>query len=143
VRVLRPGRLARELGLYLVPMANQKAALEAASRVGARSSCVRRQVGAVLMNHRMQVIGVGWNREREGSCVTDCPRARSTVPSLSSYGDGPGKCISMHAEMSALNDAWSPTVPGMTMAVTYQPCEDCALAIAEIGMHVWIKERVQ
>ncbi len=147
--VQKQGKLASELGLYGLVVPSKEIALRTAEFVAQRSSCVRGQIGALVLDRMNAIVGVGWNIESASmSCAEECPRARSTVPSLSSYKDGPGRCISTHAEPVAITDALlnveedstTDRSPRSTMAafggvlvVSYTPCPDCMEMLKSIA----------
>ncbi len=135
----KQGKLASELGLYGLVVPSEEVALKTAEFIALRSSCVRGQIGALVLNRLNMVMGVGWNIEypAESHCATDCPRVKSNVPSLSSYREGPGRCISTHAEINALRDAEGGPEPLAVMVVSYTPCPDCRATLSSIdGLQV-------
>lgn len=113
-------------------------AMLGAINMAQRSTCVRRQVGAVLLDGYGIQRGTGFNTEADDKdCRQDCPRGRKTyaeVPAGSPYGKGePGACIADHAEMVALWQAAKAfelaEMRLWTMVVTCEPCNDCQLVL--------------
>lgn len=98
-----------------------------AEAVSKRSSCTRRQVGAVVMDTDHRIVSTGYNGTAVGelNCVDGgCPRG------LLSYDEQPAfagyetsKCL--HAEANALIRAGEKAVGG-TLVVTCPPCHECA-----------------
>jgi dCMP deaminase len=86
-----------------------------------RSTCARKQVGAVVTDALgLQVLGIGYNGNARGlpnRCDTDIP----------------GACGCLHAEINALLKAPG-TIPGKTLYSTMEPCAVCAKAIINSGV---------
>lgn len=106
--------------------------------VAARGECVRRQVGAVLVDQRHYIVATGYNGVDAGAtetCLTGhCPRALSGVAPYSPYTN----CIARHAEdncirqaMDRYGGAW---FEGLTMYVSCEPCADCYTLIAKFNI---------
>ncbi len=99
-----------------------------------RSTCVRRQVGAVIVKDRM-VLSTGYNDTPRGmtNCGDGgCERCRS--------GAAPGTaldtCLCLHAEQNAIIQAAYHGVgiaSGMIYS-THQPCLTCAKMIVNAGL---------
>ena len=103
-----------------------------------RSTCSRRQVGAVVVKGK-HAIGLGYNGVASGRrhCVDGgCPRG-----TLSSEECAPGSdynvnpCFAIHAEHNAILQAGLDRCMGATIYVTDQPCQQCANLIehAKVG----------
>ena len=72
-----------------------------AYQVAQRSTCLRRQVGAVAVNERRRIIGTGYNGAPSGltHCTPDsCIRIRKNIPS----GERLDLCKAIHAEANKL-----------------------------------------
>lgn len=103
-----------------------------------RSTCSRRQVGAVVVKDN-KVIGQGYNGVAQGKlhCVDGgCPRgsmAYDDVPAGADYNTFP--CYAIHAEHNAILQAGLSMVEGATLYVTDKPCQQCTNLIehAKIG----------
>lgn len=96
-----------------------------ALEVSTWSSCVRDQVGAVVMNEAHDVLATGFNDTAAGlpNCGDGgCPRARkeNVVPGQAYEDDD--ECL--HAEDNALQRAGL-SARGATMYVTRPPCGTC------------------
>lgn len=124
-----------------------KLAMQDAGREANYSTCVRRHVGAVLLDLEGTQRGRGHNTEEDGqSCAGDCPRAALSYAQCAA-GTDYGNCIVIHAEMVAL---WQVLVThelrevrGWTMVVTCEPCADCAEVLERHGLHVVFGEKLQ
>lgn len=123
--------------MYLPDLASQFWALE---RVANRSSCVRRRIGAVIFSSEGVLLSTGFNHPEDlaQNCAENCPRAKSDVPAYSSYKDGPGKCIAIHAEDAALRKTTPEERKGGTMMITANPCQDCWKLLEASGLAGWI-----
>lgn len=91
-----------------------------------RSTCLRRQVGAVLVQGR-HIIATGYNGAPEGlpHCLeVGCLREDLQVPS----GQRHEMCIGVHAEQNLLIQAAlaGSSPEGATLYCTHQPCIICA-----------------
>lgn len=95
--------------------------MEIALIVSARSTCVRRKVGCVLVDEHNRILSTGYNGVASGHmhCIdSPCPGAK-----LSS-GTGLDKCEALHAEQNAvllLSDPYKVAIA----YVTAFPCTSC------------------
>lgn len=111
--------------------------LAIASVMARRSTCSRRQVGAVLVKDN-RIISTGYNGSPPGQphCIDGaCPRGRlsySEVPAGADYNAYP--CIAVHAELNAIIRAGFDRCDGGTLYVTDHPCQQCSNAIAAAGI---------
>lgn len=102
------------------------------------ATCSRRQVGAVVVQHK-SVIGVGFNGVASGKlhCVDGgCPRGLldySEAPAGADYNLFP--CYAIHAEHNAILQAGLKACAGATIYITDEPCQQCTNLIerARIG----------
>ena len=109
--------------------------MQIAEIVKTRSTCRRRQVGAVIVkdNH---IITTGYNGAPTGSLhCTDvgiCERERLNIPS----GERHELCRALHAEQNAIIYASKigVSVDGATIYVTVQPCIICAKILINAGI---------
>lgn len=94
-----------------------------------RSTCQRRHVGAVLVDHNNHIIGTGYNGGPKGAphCV-EGPCAGATFNS----GDGLERCEAIHAEQNALMQC-SDVQNIHTVYTTTFPCAHCFKMIANTG----------
>lgn len=100
-----------------------------------RSTCTRRQVGAVVVKGN-KVIGQGYNGVPSGKthCVDGgCPRGQLSydeVPAGADYNAAP--CYALHAEHNAILDAGLAACDGGTIYVTDTPCQQCTNLIEHV-----------
>jgi dCMP deaminase len=104
-----------------------------------RSSCIRNQVGAVLVKNK-RIIATGYNGAPKGieHCFTrGCLREQLKVPS----GERHELCIGVHAEQNAViqSAVFGVSVSGTIIYSTHFPCVVCArmLINAEISEIVY------
>lgn len=107
-----------------------------------RSTCLRRQVGAVLVKDN-QILSTGYNGSPKGvpHCAeVGCMREQQSVPS----GTMHELCRGVHAEQNAIIQAGlnGSSTRGATIYCTHQPCSICARLIinAEIKT-IYIADR--
>lgn len=103
--------------------------------VATRSTCLRRQVGAVLVSER-RILSTGYNGAPKGlkHCAElgGCYREKMNVPS----GERQELCRALHAEQNAIIQAalHGVSTEGGTIYVTHQPCITCAKMIINAGI---------
>lgn len=110
-----------------------------------RSTCSRRQVGAVVVKEN-RVIGQGYNGAPSGDvhCIDGgCPRGQMSVhsvPTGSDYNQFP--CVAIHAEHNAILNAGIAVCAGATLYVTADPCQQCTNLIrhAKIGEVIVVRQ---
>ncbi|MGI6120471.1 MAG: deoxycytidylate deaminase [Desulfosporosinus sp.] len=93
--------------------------------VAERSTCLRRQVGAVLVKEK-QILSTGYNGSPSGLLHCNevgCMRQNLSVPS----GERHEICRAVHAEQNALVQAakHGVAIRGADLYVTHQPCVLC------------------
>ena len=95
--------------------------MEMAKLVATRSTCARRKVGAVLVNHRNHVLATGYNGPPSGfpHCI-EKPCAGAYLPS----GTGLDECKAIHAETNALLQCHDVHAI-KTLYCTASPCVHC------------------
>ena len=99
-----------------------------------RSTCLRRQVGAVIVRDG-QIISTGYNGSPKGTphcSETGCLRRVLNIPS----GERQEMCRGSHAEMNAISQAASVGVStaGAVLYCTHSPCAFCSKAIINAGI---------
>ncbi len=102
--------------------------------VATRSSCLRRQVGALLVKDR-NILATGYNGVPSGitHCeVAGCLRERLNVPS----GERHELCRGLHAEQNAIIQAakHGTNIDGATLYCTTMPCIICTKMIINAGI---------
>jgi len=105
-----------------------------AQQVATRSTCMRRQVGAVLVKDR-RILSTGYNGAPRGisHCIDiGCLRDELGIPS----GERHELCRALHAEQNAIAQAalHGVNVEGSTLYCTHQPCILCAKMIINAGI---------
>ena len=108
--------------------------MEITRLVATRSSCLRRQVGAVLVKQR-NILATGYNGVPSGitHCnETGCLRERLQVPS----GERHELCRGLHAEQNAIIQAarHGININGATLYCTTMPCIICTKMIINAGI---------
>ncbi len=108
--------------------------MEIAEVVRKRSTCLRRQVGAVIVRDR-QILTTGYNgvpRKLKHCAQVGCLRDKLKVPS----GERHELCRGIHAEQNAVVQAavHGISIAGATIYVTHQPCSLCAKILVNAGI---------
>ncbi|MBU2603689.1 MAG: dCMP deaminase family protein [Actinobacteria bacterium] len=108
--------------------------MDIARVVAGRSTCTRRQVGAVLVRNR-QILTTGYNGAPRGlkHCTErGCLRAALNVPS----GERHELCRGLHAEQNAIIQAAfnGVEIKGSEVYCTHQPCMLCAKMLVNAGV---------
>ncbi|CAH2031242.1 deoxycytidylate deaminase [Trichlorobacter ammonificans] len=102
--------------------------------VATRSTCLRRQVGALLVKNR-NILATGYNGTPSGirHCEeTGCLRERLQVPS----GERHELCRGLHAEQNAIIQAarHGINIDGSTLYCTTMPCIICSKMLINAGI---------
>lgn len=100
--------------------------------IAARSTCTRRQFGAIIVNGKKEIISTGYNGVVRGAPHCDVIGCVKDEMSISS-GMGHGICPAVHAEQNALIQAGRQSV-GCTLYVNGFPCKICARLIVNAGI---------
>lgn len=100
--------------------------MEIAFTVAQRSTCLRRQVGAVLVRDR-RILATGYNGAPAGLAhcsQVGCLREKLGVPA----GERHELCRGLHAEQNAVIQAaiHGVSIAGAIAYITYEPCSVCA-----------------
>lgn len=108
--------------------------LELAELVARRSTCLRRNVGAVLVKEE-RIISTGYNGAPRGlhHCLDlGCLRQELNIPSGQRYE----LCRGVHAEQNAIINAafYGVSTRGAVLYCTNQPCIICARMIINAGI---------
>lgn len=102
--------------------------------VSTRSTCLRRQVGALIIRDK-RILSSGYNGSPRGlkHCSdSGCLREEMGIPS----GQRQELCRGLHAEQNAIVHAayHGINIAGSTLYVTHQPCITCAKMIINAGI---------
>lgn len=109
--------------------------MEMAQLTAKRSTCLRRQVGAVIVKDK-HIIATGYNGAPRGlkHCaeIGGCLREQLKIPS----GERHELCRALHAEQNAIIQAATlgQSIEGGTIYITHQPCVICAKMIINAGI---------
>ncbi len=104
--------------------------------VAKRSTCLRRQVGAILVKDK-RILSTGYNGAPAGlrHCEeVGCLREDSSVPS----GERHELCRGLHAEQNAIIQAayHGTSIVGSTLYCTNKPCIICSKMIINAGIEM-------
>lgn len=108
--------------------------MEIAEVVAKRSTCVRRQIGAVIVKDR-RILTTGYNGAPSGlaHCLDlGCLRDKLNIPS----GTRTETCRALHSEMNSIIQAAQHGVSTKesTLYCTHQPCSVCARMLINAGI---------
>ena len=108
--------------------------LQLARQAATRSTCLRRQVGAVLVRDK-RLLSTGYNGSPRGTahCLdVGCLREQMGIPS----GERQELCRAIHAEQNAIIQAavHGVAIEGATLYATLQPCILCAKMLINCGV---------
>lgn len=117
--------------------------LDIAAEVAKRSTCLRRQYGAIIVKND-EIISTGYNgapRGEENCCDKGyCYREAHNIP----HGQQYEKCVAVHAEMNAIISAARKDMLGATLYLAgweegkridrAEPCEICRKLIKNAGI---------
>jgi deoxycytidylate deaminase len=102
--------------------------MQIAKVIGSRSSCVRGEVGCILMSSAGKILATGYNSPPLGlPHCTDKPCLGADKHSF------PDDCISVHAEISAIGQCVDITQID-TVIITLAPCFRCTKALLNTSM---------
>lgn len=127
---------------YLIRSSKDSYYLKIAKAVASRSTCLRRQYGAVIVSNDV-IISTGYNgspRGDENCCdCGECWREAHNIP----HGEQYEKCVAVHAEANAIINASRREMLGATLYLYGQsgddileaePCEICDKLIKNSGI---------
>ncbi|HSL93845.1 MAG TPA: cytidine/deoxycytidylate deaminase family protein [Bacillota bacterium] len=105
-----------------------------AELVAGRATCLRRQIGAVIIMDR-RILTTGYNGVPSGIAhcdMTGCLREQLNVPS----GERHELCRGLHAEQNAIIQAAysGVSIKGASIYITHFPCVVCAKMIINAGI---------
>lgn len=108
--------------------------IDIATLVASRSTCSRRQVGAVMVKGK-NILATGYNGTPSGithCSVTGCLRDQLKVPS----GERHELCRGLHAEQNAIIQAAKHgiNIDGSTLYCTHSPCIICSKMLINAGI---------
>ncbi|MFY9272999.1 MAG: cytidine/deoxycytidylate deaminase family protein [Thermacetogeniaceae bacterium] len=108
--------------------------MEIARVVAKRSTCLRRQVGAIIVKEK-RILCTGYNGVPSGLAhcgEVGCLREQMQIPS----GERHELCRGLHAEQNAIIQAalYGVSIEGGTFYITHSPCVLCAKMICNAGI---------
>lgn len=109
--------------------------MQMAELTAQRSTCLRRQVGAIIVKEK-HIIATGYNGAPKGLSHCEelggCLREKLEIPS----GERHELCRALHAEQNAIIQAATlgQSIEGATIYITHQPCIICAKMIINAGI---------
>lgn len=108
--------------------------MEITTTVAKRSTCLRRQVGAIIVKDK-RLLTTGYNGPPSGlpHCAeVGCLRENLSIPS----GERHELCRGIHAEQNAIIQAalYGVSIAGGTFYTTIHPCVACAKMIVNAGI---------
>ena len=116
--------------------------MQMAELTAQRSTCLRRHVGAVIVQDK-HVVATGYNGAPKGVAHCEelggCLREKMGIPS----GERHELCRALHAEQNAIIQAatLAQSIEGASIYITHQPCIICAKMIINAGIkRIVVKE---
>jgi dCMP deaminase len=108
--------------------------MKIAEDVSTRSTCIRRNVGAVIVKDK-RILTTGYNGAPTGisHCTGEtCLRTKYNVPS----GERHELCRGLHAEQNAVIQAayYGVSINGASIYITHQPCSICTKMLINSGI---------
>lgn len=100
--------------------------------VARRSTCFRRQLGAIVVNDKHEIVATGYNGVVRGAQHCDVTGCIKDIEKIES-GMGHGICPAVHAEQNALLQAGRHS-NGCTLYLNAFPCKICARLIVNAGI---------
>ena len=107
--------------------------IEITKLVAQRSSCLSRQVGAILVKQK-RILATGYNGSP--SKIENCIEKGGCLRKGSKSGENLNECMAVHAEMNAVLQCAKLGVSceDATLYVTTKPCASCMKAIIQSGI---------
>ena len=107
--------------------------MQMAILVSKRSSCLRRQVGSVLVKDN-RVISPGYNGSPSG--ITNCYERGYCIREKAEQGMNLDMCYAQHSEMNCISVCAKQGISceGATLYVTTFPCLGCMKTIISVGI---------
>ena len=120
--------------------------LNLAQMVATRSSCIRRQVGAVLVKDK-QIIATGYSGTPRGVTNCDeggCKRCLDREKNIIKTNERKDLCICIHAEQNVILQAayHGISTKDTFLYVTVSPCIQCALLIINAGVRKVVYKQI-
>jgi dCMP deaminase len=100
--------------------------------IALRSTCYKRQIGAIVVNRDHEIVATGFNGNVRGAAHCDeigCIKDKMGLKS----GEGHDWCTAVHAEQNALIQAGKMS-RGSILYINAFPCKICARLIVNAGI---------
>lgn len=112
--------------------------IEIAKLVAARSNCISRKVGAIVVKDKM-IVSTGYNGTPRGIKNCDeggCKRCNDKIVGKVQSGERLDECVCVHAEENALLQAAynGVSLKGATLYTSLCPCRYCTKHILNAGI---------
>lgn len=109
--------------------------MEMTDLISKRSTCIRRQVGSIIVSKNNQILSTGYNGSPKGITHCDslgCMRQTLNVPS----GERHELCRAVHAEANSIVQCavHGVSTEGATIYVNTSPCSMCMKLIINAGI---------
>ena len=115
--------------------------MDMAALTARRSTCLRRQVGAVIVQDK-HIVATGYNGAPSG--IETCKDRGFCYKNSLGINNGPLNCFAVHAEQNALMQAAKLGISceGATVYCTTQPCNICTKLLINAGISkvVYVEE---
>ena len=113
-----------------------------AETISERSNCIRRKVGAIIVDEMKQVMSIGFNGTPSGTtnCFEGgCERCNSTEVRA---GISLDTCTCIHADVNAVIQAGKSRCKNCILYCTDQPCLNCLKMIIQAGIKeiIYVRE---
>lgn len=103
------------------------------NQIAAWSSCMRRQVGAILVKDK-RIIATGYNGAPQN--MTSCVELENCIRHNAASGDNLNFCRGVHAEQNAIAQAakLGISTQGAILYCTHKPCATCVKLLINSGI---------
>jgi dCMP deaminase len=107
--------------------------IEITKLVSQRSSCLSRQVGAILVKEK-RILATGYNGSP--SKIENCMEKGECLRKGSKSGENLNECMAVHAELNAILQMarYGVSCEDAVLYVTTKPCASCMKAIIQSGI---------
>jgi dCMP deaminase len=106
--------------------------LRLAEVVATRSNCMKRAVGAVIVND-LRIVSTGYNGTPFG-CANCNDGGCQRCNDMAGSGQRLDECLCIHAEENAVIEAGRAKANGGTIYVTLSPCLTCTKSVVQAGI---------
>ena len=110
------------------------------AKIASKSTCRRRQVGALALDANGTSLGAGFNVIANETDCLRCPLSRDECPQDVAYDNPETYCPAIHAEEFAILNAGDNWIHVRHMVVSHDPCPRCADYLRRLGIPVEVIE---